>query len=58
MKKLIIAAAILAMATVASAETVEWSYPSANEPEIDGFVLYEVVDGAAVEVARQNNPAA
>lgn len=58
MKKLIITIAILALATVANAETVEWTYPAANEPEIDGFVLFEIVDGSAVELARQNDPAA
>lgn len=58
MKKLIIASAILAMATVANAETVEWTYPESNNSEIDGFVLFEIVDGSAVELARQSDPAA
>lgn len=58
MKKLILAAAILAMASFAQAETVTWSYPESNNSEIDGFVLYEMVDGAVVEVARLADPTA
>lgn len=58
MKALIIAAAVLAMASFANAETISWSYPESNNSEIDGFVLYEIIDSAAVEVARHADPVA
>ncbi len=52
MKKLFILLVILLLTTTAWSAEVEFSYPVANEPEIDGFILFENVNDQAVEVFR------
>lgn len=53
-----ISIAVLALAlaisvyTTSPAATLEFSYPASNEQHIDGFIVYENQDSAAVELWR------
>lgn len=53
MKKLILLIlALILLTTSAFAAEVKFSYPVANEPKIDGFILFENVNDQAIEVFR------